>query len=53
MSTFNKIQQAAEDAIHFVWGGLVRIFTPTDDSYPPTGVQPFDGDPPDPKHNRM
>lgn len=34
-----------EDVSHFLSGALARIFGPTDDSYPETGVQPFDGDP--------
>lgn len=27
-----------------IWEGVARIFSPTDDDYPKTGVQPFDGD---------
>ena len=27
---------------------MARIFGPTDDDYPETGVQPFEGDPADP-----
>ncbi|MBE7385701.1 MAG: hypothetical protein F6J95_030455 [Leptolyngbya sp. SIO1E4] len=27
-----------------------RIFSPNDDNYPETGVQPFDGDIPDQRH---
>jgi hypothetical protein len=53
MSTFNKIQHATEDALKFVWGGLVRIFSPTDDAYPNSGVQPYEGDPPDRKNRHM
>lgn len=31
---------------------VTRIFGPTDDQYPATGVQPFSGEPFDPKHSR-
>lgn len=33
------------NAIHYVSEGVSRIFSPRDDHYPETGVQPFDGDP--------
>ncbi len=34
-----------DDVVQFFSGALSRIFGPNDDSYPNTGVQPFDGEP--------
>lgn len=49
MSAFNKIAQSVgnifQKTIEFISGGAKRIFTPTDDDYPETGVQPYEGDP--------
>ncbi|MEB3336152.1 MAG: hypothetical protein VKJ46_01730 [Leptolyngbyaceae bacterium] len=44
-----SILEAPEQAIRYVSGAVTRIFSPTDDQYPKTGVQPFEGDPPDRK----
>ena len=30
--------------IRYISGAVVRIFGPTDDEYPKTGVQPFEGE---------
>ena len=50
MSAFNKITQSvgsiSQKIIEFISGGVKRIFSPTDDDYPNTGVQPYEGDPP-------
>lgn len=32
--------------IRYLSGPITRIFGPTDDDYPATGTQPFDGEPP-------
>ncbi|NJL42199.1 MAG: isochorismate synthase [Leptolyngbyaceae cyanobacterium SM1_4_3] len=32
---------------------ITRIFSPTDDNYPSTGVQPFEGDPADKKRSEI
>lgn len=32
---------------------VTRIFSPTDDNYPATGVQPFEGDPADKKNSDL
>lgn len=32
------------ETIQYLWKGTVRIFSPTDDDYPKTGVQPFEGE---------
>lgn len=42
---FMKIFGLVVDAIQYVSEGVSRIFSPRDDQYPETGVQPFDGDP--------
>ena len=56
MSILNKIGSAMQslltgikDLIKFVSGAIARIFGPTDDEYPNTGVQPFEGELPDKK----
>jgi len=41
MSLFKQF----ENVVQFFSGALVRIFGPNDDSYPETGVQPFEGTP--------
>lgn len=56
MSLLHKIGSAIQslltgikDIIKFVSGAIARIFGPTDDEYPPTGVQPFEGELPEKK----
>jgi hypothetical protein len=34
-----------DNVIQYFSGALSRIFGPTDDAYPNTGVQPFEGEP--------
>ena len=41
MPIFKQVQHAFK----FVWEGTARIFGPDDNTYPETGVQPFEGDP--------
>ncbi|MEL6223367.1 MAG: isochorismate synthase [Cyanobacteria bacterium J06627_8] len=41
MAIFQKFQEV----LHFVWDGAARIFAPSGDTYPATGVQPYEGDP--------
>jgi hypothetical protein len=43
MAVFNKLQET----LQYVWEGIQRIFGPTDDEYPKTGVQPYEGEPAD------
>jgi len=33
------------EATEYIAGAMTRIFGPTDDQYPATGVQPFSGEP--------
>jgi hypothetical protein len=41
MNVFEMIR----DAVQFLSDGVTRIFKPSDDHYPETGVQPFEGEP--------
>lgn len=46
-----KIGKTIADVSRFLSEAFARIFSPTDDIYPPIGVQPFSGDPYDkPRH---
>lgn len=40
-----KVFQALRDALLYLTEGVGRIFSPSKDEYPETGVQPFDGEP--------
>ena len=39
-----KIFQWIQDTVQSILTGVARIFQPTDDDYPATGVQPFEGE---------
>lgn len=39
-----SIPKVIDDIIQYVSEAVSRIFSPSDDKYPNTGVQPFDGD---------
>ncbi len=39
-----NISQSLSNAMRFVSEAVARIFAPTDDQYPPSGVQPFEGE---------
>lgn len=41
MSIIKRLQ----NALQYVWDGAARIFSPADDKYPESGVQPFEGEP--------
>lgn len=52
MTTSNRIKnlvsglsQAVQRLTRSALKGIVRLFEPTDDNYPKTGVQPFEGEP--------
>jgi hypothetical protein len=45
MKLFSDIQQLLQNT----WKSILRIFSPRDDEYPETGVQPFEGEPFDDK----
>lgn len=40
-----KIFTWMQDTVQYLWDGVSRLFQPTDDDYPQTGVQPFSGEP--------
>ena len=40
----DTLKIAPQRAIHYISGAVTRIFGPTDDNYPATGVQPFEGE---------
>lgn len=51
MSIPKKLQQltqnilsASQRVVQDILGAVSRIFSPTDDQYPATGVQPFEGE---------
>lgn len=46
MSIFERVQQAFES----FFAAAARIFGPSDDQYPNTGTQPYEGDPYDERH---
>ncbi|MCU0570175.1 MAG: hypothetical protein MUF49_26825 [Oculatellaceae cyanobacterium Prado106] len=54
MTTFKQsaeaIASAPQKIMQFLLSPVIRIFSPSDDNYPATGVQPFDGDPAHEKH---
>ncbi|MGQ4647501.1 hypothetical protein [Lyngbya aestuarii] len=39
------IFQLFDNISKYIFGAVGRIFSPSDDAYPETGVQPFSGDP--------
>lgn len=39
-----KIFKWIQDTIQYLWNGVSRLFQPTEDDYPKTGVQPFEGE---------
>ncbi|WP_139240426.1 isochorismate synthase [Geitlerinema sp. PCC 9228] len=39
-----KLWDSIKNSIGYVFDGIRRIFGPSDDEYPNTGVQPFEGD---------
>ncbi|NJP12549.1 MAG: hypothetical protein HC866_26330 [Leptolyngbyaceae cyanobacterium RU_5_1] len=40
-----SIPRIIDNVIQYVSGAVSRIFGPSDDAYPNTGVQPFEGEP--------
>ncbi len=40
-----KIWQVLQQGFQSIWEGAIRVFSPSDDDYPETGVQPFKGEP--------
>jgi hypothetical protein len=44
-----SIKNIPQQSMNYISEAVSRIFSPRDDDYPATGVQPFEGDPDD-KH---
>ncbi|MDH6061983.1 hypothetical protein NWP17_16340 [Chrysosporum bergii ANA360D] len=42
-----SMKNILQQVINYILGAFTRIFSPRDDDYPATGVQPFEGDPAD------
>lgn len=42
-----KIVQSVQTVVSYISSAAARIFSPRDDDYPATGIQPFEGDPAD------
>ncbi|KAM3090310.1 hypothetical protein ACKFKG_29790 [Phormidesmis sp. 146-35] len=47
-----SLPKVIDDVVSYISGAMSRIFGPTDDSYPETGVQPYQGDYKHPKKHR-
>ncbi|MCU0535107.1 MAG: hypothetical protein MUD14_14565 [Hydrococcus sp. Prado102] len=47
MKLLSKIQENIQE----VWKNILRIFSPPDDDYPKTGIQPFEGESSEGKEN--
>lgn len=45
----HAIVSVPQQVIRNISSAAIRIFSPSDDNYPATGVQPFEGDPADEK----
>ncbi|MGB3496469.1 MAG: hypothetical protein WBA57_27325 [Elainellaceae cyanobacterium] len=48
--TLKKMMRASQATVENILKAAGRIFSPNDDDYPETGVQPFGGDVPDEHH---
>lgn len=46
---FHALTSLPQRVIRYLSGPVTRIFGPTDDDYPATGTQPFEGEPADKK----
>jgi hypothetical protein len=42
-----KISNWIQNLVQSIWNGVGKLFQPSNDDYPETGVQPFSGDPAD------
>gem|GEM_PF-652088 len=48
-NSVQAITSLPQRVIHYISSAAMRIFSPSDDNYPATGVQPYEGDPADEK----
>lgn len=44
-NTFKAILELPQKLVSYITTAATRIFSPNDDDYPATGVQPFEGEP--------
>jgi hypothetical protein len=44
------ITSAPQKVMNFLSGAVAKVFSPSEDNYPETGTQPFEGEPADKKH---
>lgn len=44
MAILQGVRDGVRGAVQFLVESTTRLFRPTDDQYPNTGVQPYDGD---------
>ncbi|MEM7771267.1 MAG: hypothetical protein AAGA75_14810 [Cyanobacteria bacterium P01_E01_bin.6] len=47
----SAIGQSFQKGTDWILGAVKRLFSPSDDDYPQSGVQPFEGDIPDAHHH--
>ncbi|WP_414620459.1 hypothetical protein [Calothrix sp. CCY 0018] len=45
-----SIVEIPQKLINFATNGITRIFSPSDDDYPKSGVQPYEGDTAENRH---
>ena len=45
----HTIATTPQRVVQYVFSAAIRTFSPSDDNYPASGVQPFEGDPADKK----
>lgn len=48
-----KILTWIQNTVQYLFSGVSRLFKPTDDDYPKTGVQPYKDDPYDDPQNHF
>lgn len=44
-NTFKVLLEIPQKVVRFLTSGVAKNFSPTDDNYPATGIQPFEGEP--------
>jgi hypothetical protein len=47
VETFKSILEMPKNFVRYITSAAARIFSPSDDDYPATGVQPYEGEPKD------
>jgi hypothetical protein len=44
-NTFRNVLEVPQKFVRYIITSTTRIFSPSDDDYPATGIQPFTGEP--------